>query len=314
MAPRLQYILLSIVAAVLSVDVIWASLVHFDIDTNAYLAIAALSATLAGGGLFYDRVRKDVRLSAMLLGTSFLVAFSASFSVLNYFLLTVAGTRIDAFLAQADRAMGFDWPSMMAFMSRHPGPDLVLKYAYESVLPQIALLIALLGWKSRCQDISGLCLAIAIGAVATVIFWAAFPSFGAITVYRLDASVASHLNVALDGRYANDLLNLLATGPGRISPHEVKGLVGFPSFHAALAVMVAWYARRLAYLRWPIGALDLLVVVSTPIQGGHHVVDVAGGLAVAALAVALSHRIVAAARVHRPQAESVVQEASRAAA
>ncbi|MGA7674803.1 MAG: phosphatase PAP2 family protein [Rhizomicrobium sp.] len=313
MAPALQRILLFIVASVLLTDAVWASFVHFDIDAKSYLAVGVLSAALAGGGLFYDRVRKDARLSAMLLATSFLVAFSAGFSVLNYFLLTVAGARIDLFLAQADRAMGFDWPSAMAFMSRHPGPDLVLKIAYQSVLPQIAFLIALLGWKSRCEEISGLCLAIAVGAMATVFFWTFFPSFGAFAVYRLDPSVADRLSLALDSRYANDLLNLLATGPGHISPHNVKGLIGFPSFHAAMAVMVTWYARRLAYVRWPVCALNLIVLVSTPIQGGHHVVDVVGGLAVAALAIVLADRIVAAAN-KTPLADSVLREASRAAA
>jgi len=312
MAPRLQRILLFIVVSVLLTDAAWASLVHFDIDIKGYFAVGALAAALAGGGLFYDRVRKDAALSAMLLATSFLVAFSAGFSVLNYFLLTVAGPRIDVLLAETDRLMGFDWSSMMAFMSRHPGPDLVLQIAYNSVLVQVALLIAWLGWKSRCEEISALSLAIAVGAMATVFFWAFFPSFGAFTVYHLDPSVAGRLSLALDARYAHDLLNLLATGPGHIAPGEVKGLVGFPSFHVAMAAMVAWYARRLAFVRWPVGALNLVVLVSTPIQGGHHVVDVVGGLAVAALAIALAERILAAAT--RPRAASVVGTASRATA
>ena len=93
MAPHFQRFLFCIVAFVVLTDVVWASLVHFDIDIGAYLALAALSVALAGGGIFYDRVRKDARLSAMLLATGFLVSFSAGFSVLNYFLLTVAGPR-----------------------------------------------------------------------------------------------------------------------------------------------------------------------------------------------------------------------------
>jgi membrane-associated phospholipid phosphatase len=76
--------------------------------------------------------------------------------------------------------------------------------------------------------------------------------------------------------------------------------------------MVAWYARRLAIIRWLVGLLNLVVIISIPIQGGHHVVDVAGGLAVAALAIALADRILAAAT--RPRAESAIREASRAVA
>jgi len=65
----------------------------------------------------------------------------------------------------------------------------------------------------------------------------------------------------------------------------VKGLVGFPSFHTAQAIIAIWYARRLKRFFYPFLVFNILVVASTPIQGGHHVVDVIGGLAVAAFAI-----------------------------
>jgi membrane-associated phospholipid phosphatase len=114
------------------------------------------------------------------------------------------------------------------------------------------------------------------------------PLFGAITVYGLPASVAGKLLISLDQNYANELLRLWANGPGLISPLTVKGLVGFPSFHTAQAVIVAWYARRLGILFYPFLVLNILVIISTPIQGGHHVVDVMGGFAVAAFAIWLT--------------------------
>jgi hypothetical protein len=301
MDPRLQRILLSIVASIILVDSVWASLVHFDLDRSGYLAIGVLSGALAGGGIFYDRVRKDVGLSAMLLAAGFLIAFSAAFSVFNYFLLSVPGVRIDDLLARIDGAMGFDWPSMMAFISRHPGFNFLLKIAYQTMLPQTALLVICLGWKKRCDELSGFCLAVAIAAAVTVLFWAFYPSFGAFAIFHLDPSVTSHIDTALDTHYAQELLRLAATGPGHIAPGGVKGLIGFPSFHTAMAVMIAWYARRLPYIRWPAAALNLLVVISTPIQGGHHVVDIFGGFAVTAMAVVLSDRILAAATAARPR-------------
>ena len=68
----------------------------------------------------------------------------------------------------------------------------------------------------------------------------------------------------------------------------MKGLVGFPSFHTAQAIVVAWYARKLGVLFYPFLVFNILVIASTPIQGGHHIVDVIGGLAVAALAIWLA--------------------------
>src|SRR6266481_2921499 len=92
---RLQLILMTIVAAVAAVDAVWARAGQFDIDAPAYGLLALLAVALAAGGIFYDRVRKDEKLAAMLFGTSFLIGMSASFSVLNYLLITVAGQRID---------------------------------------------------------------------------------------------------------------------------------------------------------------------------------------------------------------------------
>ena len=65
-------------------------------------------------------MRPEPQLAAMLFGAGFLCAFSAGASVLNYFLLTVAGKPIDSVLVQADRMLGFDWYDVMMRMGDHP--------------------------------------------------------------------------------------------------------------------------------------------------------------------------------------------------
>ncbi|HEY3776749.1 MAG TPA: phosphatase PAP2 family protein [Rhizomicrobium sp.] len=290
-------ILLGIASAIALADVCWAAYGRFDIDIAAYARLGALAILLWLGSLFYARVRKSPDLAAMLFGAAFLVAFSTGFSVFNYFLLTVAGYRIDPLLAQLDRALGVDWPALMAFVAAHPALNLLLRLAYITVLPQVALLIIVLGCSGRPNSIYEFCLALALGAAITIAIWTAFPSFGAFSVYDLPRDVAHRLHPELGSAYARDLIALLRNGPGRISPDQIKGLIGFPSFHAAMAVLVVWYARQLRYLRWPLIVWNAVVLVATPIHGGHYVVDVLAGLAVVATAVALTTRI---ARVHPP--------------
>ncbi len=142
-----------------------------------------------------------------------------------------------------------------------------------------------LGFKGKPEQIYALCLSVAAGAAIAIGVWTVAPSFGAFSVYVLPAQVADHLALALDGHYAKDLVALLAHGPGRISPSAAQGLIGFPSYHAVLALLVVWYARKLAVIRWIALALNAVVLVATPIQGGHHVVDVLAGFAVAAAAI-----------------------------
>ena len=280
--------LLSIVASAAAVDVVWAGAGHFDIDAPAYGLLALLALALACGGLFYDRVRRDARLAAMLFGTSFLIGMSASFSVLNYLLLTVAGQRIDAPLAALDRALGVDWPAMMAFMAHYPVTNMVLQLVYISVLPQIAMLVVALGFQGRPERIYALCFSVASGAAISIGFWTIAPSFGAFSVYELPAAVSNHLVLALDGHYARELVHLLAFGPGRISPSAAQGLIGFPSYHAVLALLVVWYARELPVIRWIALGINAVVLLATPIQGGHHVVDVLAGFLVAAVTILLT--------------------------
>ncbi len=65
-APLLQRILLGVVFAIIGVDCAWASVRHFDLDLTAYLGLAAIAFALLSGGLYYERRRNDVDLSAML--------------------------------------------------------------------------------------------------------------------------------------------------------------------------------------------------------------------------------------------------------
>ena len=282
---RLQLFLFAIVAAIGAADVAWAQAGHFDVDVHAYAMLGLLAAALAGGGLYYTHIRKDERLAAMLMATAFLIGMSASFSVLNYLLLTVAGARIDAPLAALDRAIGVDWPAMMGWIAHYPRADMVLQLVYISVLPQIAVLVLCLGFFGKPEQIYRLCFSVAAGAAISMAVWTVAPSFGAFSVYDLAPGVAGHLALALDGRYAHELVGLLAHGPGHISPAAAKGLIGFPYYHAVLAMLVVWYARPIPVARWIALGVNALVLVATPIQGGHHVVDVLAGFAVAALAI-----------------------------
>jgi hypothetical protein len=285
-----------IVVAVVAIDCIWDARHGFDIDLISYSKIALVSLGFAAGGLFYIRVRKSPHLAAMLWGAAFLIGFSAAMNLLNYFLLTVAGPRIDVLLAHIDAALGIDWPAMVTAMTAHRIANLVLLVAYGSSMPQILLLLGCLGWKERSADIYEFCLALAISAMITVGFWAVFPSIGAFTIYELPAGVYRQLHLMNDSRYAHDLIGLLTNGPGRISPYELKGLIAFPSFHTIMAVLVVWYVRSFRGIVLALLAWNAVVLASIPIHGGHHVIDIPAGIAVAAVSIWLAISIHAHSR------------------
>lgn len=289
-------ILLGVPLGLAAADAAWGFGGRFDVNWVGYLSLAALSLALLGAGHFYKSRRPDPNLAAMLFGASFLCAFSAAADLLNYLLLTVAGRDIDPLLAHVDHAIGFDWPSAVALMAAHPALNTILHLAYISSLPQIAVLIIALGFFEQPEKIYGFCIALAAGAAIAIGFWTLFPSFGAFAIYHLPVSLAARANAALDGHYASGLVSLLAHGPGRIDPWRVKGLIGFPSFHTVMALLTAWYARKLPGLRWVALVLNALVIAAAPVHGGHHMIDLIGGTVAAAIAIWLSSRVLEADR------------------
>lgn len=307
-----QHILIVIAATIAGIDAYWVFAAHIDVDILPYGFAGLLASALFAGAYFYDRIRGEKGLAAMLFATGFLTVFSGSCGLLNYLMLTAAGPRIDNLLAVADRAMGVDWPALMALTARHPILDGTLAVLYQTVLPQIVVLITLLAWHGKIESIYRLCLSMAIGALTTVCFWTLFPSFGAFSIYHLEPGVSSKLTLVLDEAYAKSLIGLLQNGPGHIVPANIKGLVGFPSFHAVETLLVVWYARELKGIRWATIALNLGVLVSIPIQGGHHVVDIIGGFAVTVAAIALTFTIMKA--VAAMQNRELVRSAGEATA
>jgi len=296
MISKLQRILFGLSAIVIVADFVWAAIGHFQIDIVGYGQLGLMSLALWAGGIFYQTRRREPELTAMLMGASFLCLFSAAASVLNYFFLTLHGPRIDDILVAADRALGFDWYRTMVAMAQHPLLNGILFRVYNMVLPEIALVMVALAWTGQVEKVYRYCLALGAGALIAIAVWALMPSLGAKSLYTLPPEVTSRLTLSVTCDYGKELVALLLNGPGYISPSDLRGLIAFPSYHGVLALIMAWYGWHLRLLRWPLLLLNAVVIACSPIQGGHHMVDLLGSFPVAALAIFLATRVAASAK------------------
>ncbi len=304
----LNLLLIVIAAAFVALDAVWILAGHFAIDARNYGLLALLIVPLAGAAWYYERCRNEIAVSAMLSVAAFLIVFPAAASLLSYLLIGIAGLRIDDLLASADLALGFHWTRVMALAADHPHINAVLAFAYLSVMPQTVVLILALGLGRRLKALYGLALALSVGAVITLTIWTAFPSFGAFSVFVLPDTVATKLGLVLGFDYAHALVAMLRNGPGFISPTEVRGIVGFPSYHTLQAIVLLWYAWREPWLRGIALVLNIAVLLSIPIQGGHHLMDMFGGALVAASSIAISGRLVAWAQGEERETRSEERE------
>jgi hypothetical protein len=283
--PSVAWLLIAIATTIGAIDLVWEEKANFAIAGSAYAGLAAVAGLCWAGGYLYQTWRPEPRLATMLFGTGFLISFSAAASVLNAMLLVVAGSRTDGVLAAADRALGFDWPNMMRALADHQTLLWALQFAYNALLPEIALTVIVLGTLGHITSVYRFVLAVAIGALICIFIWTLFPAFGAMSVYHLDPATAARLHVPVDEAYGQALIKMLHDGPGFIAPDSAKGLIGFPSYHATLAFLLIWYLHDVPWLRWPTLLFNGLVVLATPIEGGHHWVDVFAGVPVTILAV-----------------------------
>jgi hypothetical protein len=287
----MQAVLLTVLAALFSLDVSWQRTAHFAIDPRPYYAAGVVVLIFWVISFFYTFIRKDNSPAAMLFAIGYLIPFSLCGSTFTYFALSLHGHRIDDILAAGDRAIGVNWIGIMRWAAYHPFATGVLGVAYYYAIYQLPLLMVIAGISNRPDVIWRSLFAISMASLVTIFFWAAFPSFGAFSVYRIPGEISSKLALVLDSTYGHALGGMLGQMPRNISPYSVKGLVGFPSFHVIESVLVTFYLWPWRWLFFPALAFNAIAIAATPIQGGHHIIDIIGGLTVSMVAIIAARRL-----------------------
>ncbi len=84
------------------------------------------------------------------------------------------------------------------------------------------------------------------------------------------------------------MIHAIRDGHRLIDGSKITGLLTFPSYHACSAILFAWALYPLKVVRWPVIALNAVMFCLTVVIGGHYVVDLFGGAALAALAILLA--------------------------
>ena len=111
---------------------------------------------------------------------------------------------------------------------------------------------------------------------------------------HLGLTPADYPNLAPQASFVHlaDMLALRAGGTFTLDIEKAQGIITFPSYHAALGLLLLIGAFANRGLRWPFVAMNITMIAASPIDGGHYFVDVAAGLAIAAASYATAGRLV----------------------
>jgi hypothetical protein len=217
--------------------------------------------------------------------TSQMLLIPAVMTPLTYIVASTDLPLQDAVLNSIDRALHLDWIAYYNLFYHHHALLAAAVWSYGLIgCPIFGVPIAL-GWTGRYRRLQVFTLSFAIALIATTIVSAFVPAIG---TYKL-LHVQFDPNVFTPGGYLGQLhdLPLVRNGTLReMSFRSLAGVVTFPSFHAASAVLYLWGFWPVRWLG-PVAAIaNIMMVLAAPVVGGHYFIDIFAGIAVAIGAIA----------------------------
>ena len=196
---------------------------------------------------------------------------------------------IDARLVAIDHGLGFDWNAYVHWLAGFPALAHGLDIAYNLMVVEMGLVMCLLCIKRRFRDSERFIYAYLSALLLTAVIASLWPAVGAYGYWGIDPANLG-LNPPAARIHEPDML-ALRSGELRYFPLVMKGLVTFPSFHTATALLLTFAAWPLRYARLPALALNIAMIVSVLACGSHYLSDILGGIAVALAGWVLAGRI-----------------------
>lgn len=288
---QIEVRLLGFIAAIGLLAVALAISMQRQVNWPPFVGGYAATLGLAAIGGYVRQAKAAPRVALALIGAAIFTGFTAVSSIFIFALFPLPNPLIDPTLIEADAVLGYHWPSAVALLAQYPGVAAVLGYIYHSSLVQILLVIVLLAALSREVALYRFLVVGIMTLIFAVAIWWFIPSVGPSAFQSIPEADRLATGLYFDPAYGEHLMNLVQIGPRQISPEVITGVVAFPSYHMIMALMVVWFARgTFAFL--PFAAVNTAMVPATLTHGGHHLVDLLAGLAVFALSVWITNRLI----------------------
>lgn len=248
----------STIAGVLAVDVVWLSVSSMSVDWLGIARPVAATGLLGTIAVIYSVTGRSAGISRTAHAAAQWIAFSAVGVVLSYLVTTTRAPLVDHVLLAADLRLGFDWTVWARWLVAHRTVHWLLAVSYWMLFPEVLLCLLWIPLAGSANELLGMLM---IAALITIACSGFAPAIG-------------HLP------HAPQVAQVIALRAGTM--HEIplsspEGLIAFPSFHSALALILAYAARRSRWL-FPIAcAMTIAILISVPSEGGHYLLDVIGG-------------------------------------
>jgi hypothetical protein len=229
--------------------------------------------------------RRDPQVMFVLAGIAQLVLITAIMTPLTYVAAAINLPMQDSNLLAVDKMLGFDWAAYVRFIDARPALAALLNCGYTMIRWPIFAIPIMLAAKGCFRRIEEFTFAFGLALVVTTIISALVPAIGVYREIGIDPLSLPNID---PNAYLDQLRDLPPTRDGTLRHLDLLGLGGivtFPSFHAASAILYGWALWPIKWARPIIIPLNALMLAATPANGGHYFIDIIAGVAIAAAAI-----------------------------
>jgi len=254
-------------------------LMPHDFLTNIFTITILLAISVT-----YTYIRRSDRIAEMTHMGAVFLAFAAVSAIASYLVAELHRPLVDDYLAASDRALGLDWLACYKWVAARPLIKKALFAAYGSLIPQIIFLLLFLNFRGRCARCWEMIWLFMVSCLICIVFSGLWPAVGAFGFYHVEP----------DSNYVHVFTELHNGTLKVIGDKHVEGIIQFPSFHMALAILLIYVSRGMPILFLTLLELNILLFISTPPIGGHHFADLWGGVVLALMTILLVRKAFAA--------------------
>ena len=260
------------------------------VEWSDFLPVIAFSLAKIFVGLMIRRTRFFGRTATFMIAFGLYWSFLVAYSILTFTVLPFSNPMIDQQLLAADAAIGFSWVGAVNALADYPTVALVLRFVYLSLIPQLVFVIILLSTLKQQVELHRFLMVGLLSFTATLIIWWLFPSVGPAAYGMVSDEVQQKVHLVANAEYGEKMWRYATEGNQVISGSKMEGVVAFPSMHIVLTGMILWFTRN-TYMFIPLLVLNFVMPVATVLQGGHHVMDLLGGVVLLYVCIEVASRL-----------------------
>lgn len=233
----------------------------------------------------YVRMPENKKFITLLNMILIYLIMATTMMIFQYCMAMTHAYPINGFIADADKALGFDWLQFSSLVNKIPYASDFIGECYKNWMREFVVVFVILTFLAKYEDLYDFTASYIIAGMVTLSVSGVLDSrsFDGVAAYAI---AGLHHPSGVAPVYLEKLDHLRRGVDSTFDFDRIVGLVAFPSFHAGAAVLLAVAARGLRWLWLPFLVFNVLVLIGTVTEGGHNFSDVISGCAIAVAAVA----------------------------